>query len=859
VTEGDVSTPIDLPVAAVLEEVVRASRTQAVVVTAPPGSGKTTLIPPAILDDLDRRQEVVLVQPRRLAARAVAAEIARRRGCRLGEEIGYRVRFDVKATQATRLSVETTGVMLRRMLSDVALDGVGCVVLDEFHERSIEMDLIFGMLCRLRRELRPDLRLVVTSATLPTAPVAAALGGEKSCRVIEAEGRCFPVDIRYLRRGERMIRDDVAELLGRMLPRVLRETSGHVLIFLPGVGEIERSRRLIEPQFDEHVLVLPLYGDLAAAQQDKVFAEDGRRKVILSTNVAETSVTVPGVTAVIDSGDARQLRVASATGLPRLELVSISQAAAEQRAGRAGRTAPGVCLRLWDEVAHQRRDPVEIPEVLRSDLAAAVLQLVALGGWADFPWLDAPPNDALERAVRLLQQLKAVTLAEDGSLAITTIGHQLASLPCHPRLGAFLLAGASSGVLLEASLAAALLSERDPFRTQPGGPRDIHRVRSRCDLSDRVTALKAFAAGHDSPEQPLHPPAARGVLRVAEQMFRMVATPGANSTPATDEAFRRALLTAFPDRLVKLRAGSRDRGTMVGGRGVRIDRSSRVTGEPFFLAVDLDDGSSEAKVRMASAVERAWLDEMPHLLETGESLLWNPSQGRAEARRQRVWCDLVIDETPIAVADPVAASHLLAEAASVQLAQYLPSTESAAGSLLARVRWLAATLPDLGLPPFDETALRSLLSAACGGLTSLDDLRRRDWLPYVQAAVGFDRLADIDRLAPESLEVPSGNRHRLQYEIGRPPVLAVRIQEVFGMPATPRIAGGRIAVLLHLLGPNHRPQQVTDDLASFWANTYAEVKKELRRRYPKHAWPDDPLTAVATPSGLSENRRRSQT
>lgn len=275
----------------------------------------------------------------------------------------------------------------------------------------------------------------------------------------------------------------------------------------------------------------------------------------------------------------------------------------------------------------------------------------------------------------------------------------------------------------------------------------------------------------------------------------------------------------------------------------------------MFLAIDLDDGGSEAKVRMASAVERAWLDGFPHALQTRDTLLFNPSQGRVEARRQRVWCDLVIDEMPIAIDDPQAAARKLADAASLQLAQVLPAADSAAGRLLARVQWLALALPALELPAFDEAALRSMLGEVCQGRSALEELRKADWLPWVQAAVGFDRLSEVDRLAPESLEVPSGNRHRLQYEAGRPPVLAVRIQEVFGLPATPRIAGGTVPVLLHLLGPNHRPQQVTDDLESFWANTYAEVKKELRRRYPKHAWPDDPLSAEATRSGLSGNRK----
>lgn len=853
------STAVDLPIAAVLEEVVAASRTHAVVVTAPPGSGKTTLIPPAILDDLRTSGEVVLVQPRRLAARAVAAEIARRRGVPLGGEVGYRVRFDVKVSAETRLAVETTGIMLRRLLDDVALDGIGCVVLDEFHERSVEMDLIFGMLCRLRRDLRPDLRIIVTSATLAADPVASALGGEDGCRVIEAEGRCHPVEIRYLRRGERAIRDDVVELISRRLPGVLRETTGHVLVFLPGVGEILRCQRAVEPLCDRGTTVLPLFGDLPADQQDRVFADDGRRKVILATNVAETSITVPGVTAVIDSGDARQMRLSPGTGLPRLELVPISQAAAEQRAGRAGRTAPGVCLRLWDQASHVHRSPAELPEALRSDLAGPVLQLIALGGWSGFRWLDPPAAEVIDRAVHLLRLLNAVEGEHPGTLTLTATGRTLAALPCHPRLAALLVAGMREGVLEEAALAAALLSERDPFRVRSGGgPRDSRQVRSRSDLLDRVQALQAFAAGQEIGDLPLHPPAARAVLRVAVQMLRLLDAKPQPPQASPEEPFGRALLTAFPDRLVRLRAGGRDRGTMVGNRGVRLDRSSRVSGEPLFLALDLDDAGHEARVRMASVVERSWLDQHPHLLCSSDALLWNAAQGRAEARRQKTWADLVLEETPIGITDTATAAELLAKAAAPQLSTLLPAADTPAGRFLARLRWLASVRDDLQLPAVDDEALRQRLPTICHGLTSLEQLRGCDWLALLQAEVGYQRLSEIDQLAPESLEVPSGNRHRLQYEVGRPPVLAVRIQEIFGLTATPRIAGGQVPVLLHLLGPNYRPQQVTDDLESFWATTYAEVRKDLRRRYPKHAWPEDPCSSEATRSGLSRNQRRDQ-
>ena len=849
-----------LPVADVLAEVVAASRTGAVVVTAPPGSGKTMLVPAAILDDLPKQKRVVLIQPRRIAARAVAHQIARLRDVPLGGEVGYQVRFDAKVSRDTRLVVETTGIMLRRLLADVSLDGIGAVVLDEFHERTIEMDLVLGLLVRVRQTVRPDLRIIVMSATLAAGPVARLLGDptgrEQACPIVSADGRLFPVDTRYGRRGEQR---ELVDLVANAVPEAVRHTDGHVLVFLPGVGEIMRCEQALTPLADrEGHAIFTLFGDLPPEQQDRVLADVGRRKIILSTNVAETSLTIPGVTAVIDSGLARQMRVSAATGLPRLELIPISKAAADQRAGRAGRTAAGICWRLWDESSHQHRPAAEPPEAIRGDLAGPLLQLLELGEDRDFPWLDPPPPEALANARDLLAHLGAIESPVDAADRITPLGKELVRLPAHPRLARLLLAGARHGVLRETAIAAALLSERDPFRAgshSRRGPRDKMNVRTRSDIVDRVLALQAFHAGLqlDDPELELHHGGASNVLRTSEQLYGLVDVPLAARTVDPVTAVMRALLEAFPDRLARLRPGTQDRATMVGGRGVRLDGGSRVRQEPFLLAIDLDDAGGEARVRQASAVDPAWLEEEPLAgtnLRKVEELLFAPSRRQVEARLRTYWADLVIDETPIAISNAAAAAELLAREAAAQLDRLLPADDSAAGKFLARIRWLAAAAPDLGLPTLDNAALAALLPEVCSGLRALDEIASADWLSRLQAAVGYERLAEIDRLAPSSHELPNGKRHPLIYEAGKPPTLAVRIQELFGIRDTPRIAGGRVAVLLHLLGPNHRPQQVTSDLASFWQNTYPTVKKELRRRYPKHAWPDDPLSAQASGSGL---------
>jgi ATP-dependent helicase HrpB len=843
---------------------IEVSRSSPLIITAPPGSGKTTLVPPALLDDIvadsSEPQQVLLLQPRRLAARAVARRIAYLRQSTLGSEIGYQVRFDNMTSEATRLIVMTTGVLLRRLIEDVLLENVSTVVLDEFHERSLEMDLALGMLWRIRSTVRPDLRIVVMSATLDASPVSALLG---DCPVHHAEGVCYPVELRYQRHADRR---PLVEQITSVLPSALSTTHGDILVFLPGVGEILRCRDAVTPICERSDCdVLTLYGDLPPEAQDRVLAPSERRKLILSTNVAETSLTIDGVTCVIDSGQARQMQVHPGTGLPRLEIVSISRASADQRAGRAGRTAPGVCYRLWDENSHRTRIAAEVPEVLRADLSGTILQLASCGEYDldDFPWLDPPTLDAVANAMRLLEALGAIapnhgdTSTEEPVRSehkarlprvghITELGQQLAELPTHPRLGRLLLAGATHGVLREACIAAALLSERDPFRSgehTSRGPRDRHTLTCDSDLVERVTLLQLFHSSGTLTDGHLvcHAGAARNVLRVADQLFHTCRFPREERAADVSAALMQTLLAAFPDRLTRLRANSPDRGLMVGGRGVKLDAESRVRGHELFLSIDLRDASGDARVSLASAVSREWLHD--DLLRETEEVFFNPTRRQVEARRRTYWSDLLLDETPTSISDYQQAAAILAQQARLALERILPDADSSAGRFRARVNWLSRVLAQFESLAISDQSIAEHLPELCHKLRSLEELKNTDWLSFFQQRVGYERLAEIDRLAPESVELPGGKRVKLTYSSDKAPMLSVKIQEVFGLRTTPRVAGGTVPILLELLGPNYRPQQVTSDLESFWSNTYPVIRKELRRRYPKHAWPEDPFVA----------------
>ncbi len=834
--------PLPLPVDDVLPQVIAAVNEHgACVLKAPTGAGKTTRVPPALLESAVAGQ-IVMLEPRRVAARAAARRIAAERGSALGREVGYQVRFDRKASDATRILVVTEGVLLRMLQDDPLLERVGAVVFDEFHERSLSADLALALTQRVRASVRADLRIVVMSATVDPSRVAAFLGGAP---VIESKGRAFPVEIEHRpREGDSRLENDVL----RAVREAAERAQGDILVFLPGVGEIKRCARVLQPvarSLDADVV--ELHGELPPEKQDAVVAESTRRRVILATNVAETSLTLPGVRAVVDAGLERVPRTDPSIGLPRLETVRISRESADQRAGRAGRLAAGLCLRLWSRSEDARLDARREPEVRRADLAGAVLQLRAWGEPepADFPWFEAPRAAALEAAEALLLRLGAL---EEGRL--TSTGRAMARVPVHPRLARLLLAARQVGHPRRLALAAAALSERSPFvRMDRRASAEQHGA---SDVLDAVEALEAYeATGRlDAGARRLRPGPARFALRARDQLARFA--PKASTGVDADEAVLRAVLAAYPDRVARRRTPGGERAVMVGGRGVRLDGASSVREAELFVCAEVDGGRrgerSEAWVRTASAVERAWLPASA--VRTTAAAGFDEAQQAVAGFRRTLYEDLVLEDVAVQLARGPEVETALAEAAAADLDAALALDDPAVAGLRMRVSCLRTwrpdgALPEVALPAMDDDVLRTLLPHLARGRRSFAELRKAPLLDHLRGLLRWDQLQRLDREAPEHIEVPSGSRVRLTYELGRPPVLAVRIQEVFGLRETPTVAGGRVKVLMHLLAPNGRPQQITDDMPSFWANTYAGVRAELRRRYPKHAWPEDPLNAKA--------------
>lgn len=849
----------ELPIDAALPAVQAGLRCgNCVVLRAPAGAGKTTRVPPALLiSGCCGSGTIIMLEPRRIAARAAARRIAGELGEKVGLTAGYRVRFEDCAGPTTRILVVTEGILLRRLLEDPFLEGVAAVIFDEFHERRLDSDLALAMTRRVQQTVRPELRIVVMSATLDPGPVAAYLG---NCPVVESSGRLHPVEIQYMRQTEQQ---PVTSRIMQGVTRALDRTPGDILVFLPGVGEILRTQRELEPLGRRHSLaVMPLFGDMPAEDQDRVLSRGGQRKIVLATNVAETSVTIEGITAVVDTGTARQMQFDADVGLDRLELVNVSQASADQRAGRAGRTGPGYCMRLWDQNTHRHRAEFETAELHRVDLSGAVLRLCAWGESrvAEFPWFEPPPAAAIEHALRLLERLGAVAGGN-----VTELGQQLVQFPVSPRIARLLVEGQRLGHGDRSALLAALLTERDPFTGGKGAsrdlgspgasrlaPRTVAQHRSRSDVLDRLAAFEDFLRTRQTQSDvgTIHPGAARMVEQAYRQLQRILAGSGIRRLSVSDdsdETLLRALVTAFPDRVARRRDPGGDKGVLPGGRGVRLGPRSAVREAPLFLCVDIDGRGTDALVRQASEVRRDWLPES--LLRTADDLFFHPSQKQVVARRRTWFDDLCLDETPVAVTDPVAAGEILFQAARAQFDSVFPGADDSLTCFLTRLRCLREWMPELQLPAFDRSLLENILQELCHGRRSFAELKQAPWLSTLQARLPQGTLDAVQREAPERLTVPSGSRISLIYEPGRPPVLPVRIQEIFGWRQTPRVGGGRISVLLHLLAPNMRPQQVTDDLASFWANTYAEVRRELKRRYPRHAWPEDPLTAQPVRKG----------
>jgi ATP-dependent helicase HrpB len=796
-----------LPVAEALPALGEALDRGNAVLIAPPGAGKTTVVPLALLAApwRDPTARILVLEPRRVAARAAARRMAALLGETVGATVGVRTRLDAVVSSATRIEVVTEGLLVRRLQSDPGLAGVAAVVFDEVHERSLDADLALAMTRDLQAGLRPELRLVAMSATLDGAAFARLLAAP----VIAAEGRMFPVAMRWAARDTDA--RDLPEVAAATARRALAETAGDVLVFLPGMAEIRRAEAALA---DAPAVVRPLHGELPAEAQDLALRPDaeGRRRIILATAIAETSLTVEGVTAVVDGGFRRTPRFDPGSGLTRLVTVRISRAAADQRAGRAGRLGPGIAYRLWTEAAHRGLPAADRPEILEADLAPLALDLAAWGADpAALPFLDPPPAGALAAGRDLLRTLGA--LDEQG--AITPRGRAMARLGAHPRLAAMMVAARDGGAA-EAALAAdlaAVLEERDPLR---GGD-------ASADIRLRLGRLAGAAA------------------RAAAQYRRRLGVAAAASDPARAGAL---LARAFPDRIAMAR-GEPGAFLLANGRGARLAPADPLARAPFLVAAALDLSGAEARIRLAAPLARAELEAIAGARIVGaEEVAWDAQAGAVRARRRRQLDALVLEETPLADPDPALVARGLCAGLRSRGLDALPWTP-AARSLQARAVLMATLEP--GWPDLADAALvatlEDWLAPHLVGLCSLAELGRLDLVAILRGVLGPRRAAALDAALPSHIALPQG-RAAIDYARD-PPTLAARAQALFGLAETPRLAGGRVTLQIELLSPAGRPIAVTGDLAAFWRGGWAEVRKAMRGRYPRHAWPEDPMAGPA--------------
>ncbi len=832
-----------LPIDDVLASLVAAVRERgAGVLVAPPGAGKTTRVPGALLDaGLAGHGDVVVLEPRRLATRLAAARVASERGARLGDQVGYEVRFDRRVGAATRIRFVTEGVLTRQLLADPTLRGTGVVILDELHERHLAGDLALALCQRLRRGPRPDLKIVAMSATIDPGPVATFLDAP----VVVSEGRTFPIEVEFAAApDDRQLGKQVASAVRRLVSDGL---DGDVLVFLPGGGEIRRAAEdLAELAARADLLVLPLHGDLSADEQDRAVARADRRKIILATNVAETSVTIDGVVAVIDAGTARVARHSPWSGLASLVIEPISKASATQRAGRAGRTRPGRAVRLYTKHDHDTRRERDAPEVARADLAEAALELHAAGfaRLTEFPWFEAPPPAAAEAADELLRRLGAV----DEHGVVTATGRRMLRFPAHPRQARLLVEAERRGVAREGAVVAALLGARE-LRVERRGPGAAARIAADSDLIEDLDAL--LDARHDGlrpgrlRDAGLDVATAMAVDRAARQLERLARDEAAapRDDVAVDDALLIAILAGYPDRLGRRRARSAEIVFAAGGSGT-LAPSSVVIDAELMVAVDAGEvARGKVSIRRASRVEPLWLlDLFPDRIAETDELVWNRDAGRVERAQRTTFDGLAIDERmdPAAArSDPDAAAVLAREALAAGIERFVDAERLA--DWRARLSFAATHVPGL-VPPGDD-ALAALLARACAGMTSFAELKKAALLDLLDAQIAEHRAA-LDRAAPTHVQL-GRRRVAVHYELDRPPWIASRLQDFFGLPRGPAVAGGRVPLVLHLLAPNQRPVQVTQDLPGFWQRHYPELRRQLMRRYPKHGWPEDPMTLIA--------------
>jgi ATP-dependent helicase HrpB len=837
-----------LPIDEALPELRRALREHsAAVLMAPPGAGKSTVVPLVLLrEPWAAAKRILMLEPRRLAARAVALRMAQTLGEAVGHTVGYRMRLDTRVSRDTRIEVVTEGVLTRMLQSDPALEGVAAVLFDEYHERSLQADLGLALVLDARETVTPELKVLVMSATLEGAAVSRLLG---DAPVVTAHGRIFPVATRYAGKGLPPLPDMGAArgqespeaLTARIVRLALQEEPGDVLVFLPGAREIHRVRALLEGAVAtaaigaSAVRLLPLYGELASEQQDAALTSGGpgSRRVVLATNIAETSLTIPGVRVVVDSGLVRRLRFDPATGMSRLETERISRASAEQRQGRAGRVEPGVCYRAWGESAQRSLAPFSPAEIIEADLTPLALELA---GWgvrdaATLRWLDPPPVVMLASARDLLERLGAL----DAGGRITPHGREMTRLGVHPRLAHMLLRARATGSLPLAADLAALLSERDLLRGTASA-RDA-------DIRERIAALRGESESGGIDGAALH-----RARRSARELLRQLGAAADAGHAAGDGTVGGLLALAFPDRIGRRRAGGDGRFTLTNGRGAHFAEPQALARQELIVAVDLDDRERDARIRLAAPLSREDIDEhLASRLVRSESVEWNAREQAVLARRVLRLDGLTLEESSLPEVPREAARTAMLEGIGELGIESLPWSREAR-DLQARVAFVRRLGADFERwPDLADAALAATIADWLGswldGITRREHLARIPLLDALLARLSWDERRELDALAPTHLAVPSGSRLHIDYTDESAPALSVRLQEVFGLETTPRIGAGRVPVTFKLLSPAQRPVQVTRDLASFWRGAYAEVRKDMRGRYPKHYWPENPLEA----------------
>jgi ATP-dependent helicase HrpB len=831
-TKMEFSSP--LPIDAGLPELTAALRAHNIaVLVAPPGAGKTTRVPLVLAGEPwaqkggkegDKAGRILVLEPRRLAARAAAERMAKTLGERVGETVGLRVRFGSKVSRRTRIEVVTEGIFTRLILDDPMLDGVAAVLFDEFHERSLDADLGLALARDAQLGLREDLRLLVMSATLDGARVARLLG---DAPMIVSEGRAFAVDTRYLGRDARPIEPQIADAI----VRATRADSGSVLAFLPGAAEIRRTAAQLEGRLDAATDVVALYGALTGDEQDRAIAPApaGRRKIVLATSIAETSITIEGVRIVVDCGLARVPRYEPDVGATRLETVRVSRAAADQRRGRAGRTEPGICYRLWDEPQTVSLEAYSRPEILSADLSSLALDLAAWGSVPEqLAFLDPPPRPALAEAKVLLGELGAI----DGDGRITEEGRKLRSLPLPPRLARMVVDAAAEDAALPAAEIAVLIGERGL------GGDDV-------DLTHRLEALRRDRSPRGCDARAMAARWAQSAKSDSSPEAKPAGSPVSGSEGISIGAI---LALAYPERIAKNRGGSTGAFLLANGRGAQVDAASPLAREPYLAVAELTGSAAAGRILLAAPITLANIEaRFADRIVTRDEIAFDRTSATLRARRLRRLGAMALAEQAIRVEASEAASRLLAEGIARLGTERLPWTK-ALTQWRDRVTFLRAAEGD-EWPDLSDAALAAdtdWLASMFFGKTALAELSAQDFAAALGARLPYNLQRRLDQEAPTHFTAPTGTPVPIDYQAEGGPKIAIRVQELFGLDRHPAIAGGKVPLVVELLSPAHRPVQTTRDLPGFWRGSYAAVRAEMRGRYPKHPWPDDPLTAPPT-------------